>query len=99
MSRTRSYHFFFLFFLKGLGHVEDLAVAMANCIGRESITNGKVYNCQNTQAITFDGVAKAAGKVLGKEVEIIHYNPKEFTFPEGKKVRTILLLVLTDTKW
>ncbi|KAG7364803.1 NAD-dependent epimerase/dehydratase [Nitzschia inconspicua] len=71
--------------LTGLGHVEDLAVAMANCIGRESKTSGKVYNCQNSQAITFDGVAKAAGKVLGKEVEIIHYNPKEFTFPEGKK--------------
>jgi nucleoside-diphosphate-sugar epimerase len=71
----------------GLGHVEDLAVAMANCIGREGKTNGKVYNVQNTQAVTFDGVAKAAGKVLGKEVEVIHYDPKDFTFPEGKKVR------------
>jgi nucleoside-diphosphate-sugar epimerase len=72
--------------LTGLGHVEDLAVAMANVIGREDRTTGKVYNVQNTQAVTFDGVAKAAAKVCGKEVEIIHYNPKEFTFPEGKKV-------------
>lgn len=63
---------------------------MANCIGREDKTNGKVYNVQNTQAITFDGVAKAAGKVIGKDVEIIHYNPKDFTFPEGKKVRFLL---------
>jgi uncharacterized protein YbjT (DUF2867 family) len=79
----------------GLGHVEDLAVAMANCIGREDKTNGKVYNVQNTQAVTFDGVAKAAGKVIGKDVEIIHYNPKEFTFPEGKKASAQRQLLVT----
>lgn len=72
--------------LTGLGHVEDLAVAMANVIGREDRTTNKVYNVQNTQAITFDGVAKAAGTVCGKDVEIIHYEPKSYTFPEGKKV-------------
>jgi nucleoside-diphosphate-sugar epimerase len=72
--------------LTGLGHVEDLAVAMANVIGREDRTTGKVYNVQNTQAITFDGVAKAAAKVCGREAEIIHFEPKDFTFPEGKKV-------------
>jgi nucleoside-diphosphate-sugar epimerase len=71
--------------LTGLGHVEDLAVAMANVIDRESVTTGKVYNVQNTQAITFDGVAKTAAKVMGKSVEIVHYNPEEYTFPEGKK--------------
>jgi uncharacterized protein YbjT (DUF2867 family) len=81
--------------LEGFGHVEDLAVAMANCIGREDKTNGKVYNVQNTQAITFDGVAKAAGKVLGKNVEIIHYDPKEFSFPEGKKVSILVLDTVT----
>ena len=72
--------------LTGLGHVEDLAVAMANVIGREDRTTGNVYNVQNTQAITFDGVAKTAAKVVGKEAEIIHYEPKDFAFPEGKKV-------------
>ena len=71
--------------LTGLGHVEDLAVAMANVIDRESITNGKVYNVQNSQAITFDGVAKVAAKVMGKEAEIVHYEPKSLSFPEGKK--------------
>jgi nucleoside-diphosphate-sugar epimerase len=74
--------------LTGLGHVEDLAVAMANVMGRTDRTTGKVYNVQNTQAITFDGVAKAAAKVMGKELpcEIVHYNPKEFTsFPDGAK--------------
>ena len=71
--------------LTGLGHVEDLAVAMANVIDREKVTNGKVYNVQNTQAITFDGVAETAAKVMGKTIDIVHYNPKEYTFPEGKK--------------
>lgn len=72
--------------LTGLGHVADLAVAMANVVDRTDKTTGKAYNCQNTQAITFDGVAKAAAKVMGKsEPEIVHYDPKEFTFPEGKK--------------
>jgi nucleoside-diphosphate-sugar epimerase len=74
--------------LTGLGHVEDLAVAMANVIGREDRTTGNVYNVQNTQAITFDGVAKAAAKAAGldpSKVEIIHYDPKKVTFPEDKK--------------
>jgi nucleoside-diphosphate-sugar epimerase len=73
--------------LTGLGHVKDLAVAMANVIGRTSRTTGNVYNVQNTQAITFDGVVKAAAKVMGKEgsCEIVHYNPKDFTFPEDAK--------------
>lgn len=80
--------------LTGLGHVEDLAVAMANVIGREDRTTGKVYNVQNSKAITFDGVAKAAANVLGKSAEIIHYEPKEYTFPEGKKVRHIIIVVV-----
>mmetsp|Transcript_4464 Transcript_4464/g.10765 ORF Transcript_4464/g.10765 Transcript_4464/m.10765 type:complete len:352 (+) Transcript_4464:94-1149(+) len=71
--------------LTGLGHVEDLATAMANVIGREDRTTGKVYNLQNSQAISFDGVAKAAAAVVGKEAEIIHYNPDDISFPEGKK--------------
>mmetsp|Transcript_11385 Transcript_11385/g.21736 ORF Transcript_11385/g.21736 Transcript_11385/m.21736 type:complete len:349 (-) Transcript_11385:121-1167(-) len=71
--------------LTGLGHVQDLAVAMANVVDRHHITNGKVYNVQNSQAITFDGVAQTAAAVMGKTAEIVHYNPKDFTFPEGKK--------------
>jgi nucleoside-diphosphate-sugar epimerase len=72
--------------LTGLGHVDDLAVAMANVIDRTSRTTGKVYNVQNTQAITFDGVAKTAAKVMGRPgIEIVHYEPKEFDFPKDSK--------------
>ena len=72
--------------LTGLGHVQDLAVAMANVLDAGvGITHGKVYNVQNEQAITFNGVAAIAAKVMNKKAEIVHYNPKDFTFPEGKK--------------
>jgi len=74
--------------LTGFGHVKDLAVAMANVIGREKKTNGQVYNIQNTNAVTFDGACKVAAEVVGRnpdDVEIVHYNPKDFKFPEGKK--------------
>mmetsp|Transcript_26048 Transcript_26048/g.38175 ORF Transcript_26048/g.38175 Transcript_26048/m.38175 type:complete len:377 (+) Transcript_26048:227-1357(+) len=74
--------------LTGLGHVYDLSVAFCNVIGREQFTTGQVYNIQNTQAITFDGVAKAAAKAAGVDpsnVKIVHYNPDFYTFPKGKK--------------
>jgi nucleoside-diphosphate-sugar epimerase len=75
--------------LTGLGHVADLAVAMANVINRPvDVTNGKVYNVQNTQAVTFDGVAKMAAKVMGKkpdnDVELIHYSPSDYDFGKNK---------------
>jgi hypothetical protein len=65
-------------------HVEDLALAVANVIGRVDRTTMLLHN---TQAIsTFDGagVAKTA-KVTGKGCKIIHFNPNGFEFPEGKK--------------
>jgi len=74
--------------LTGLGHVEDLAVAMANVIGREDVTSGKSYNVQNSQAISFDGVVKTAAKAAGVDpstIKIVHYEPKNVEFPEGKK--------------
>lgn len=73
--------------LTGLGHVEDLAVAMANVIGREGRTTGQVYNVQSESAITFDGIAKAAAAAMGKEPKLVHYDAKAMKpkLPEGKK--------------
>lgn len=69
--------------LTGLGHVRDLASAMAACAGKPE-TYGEIYNIQDRNAVTFDGVAKLCAKAMGvPEPEIIHYNPKEFDF--GKK--------------
>jgi len=68
----------------GLGHVQDLAVAMAQVIDRTDKTTGKVYNVQNIQAITFDGVAQTAAKVMGRTVDIVHYDPKAIDFGSAK---------------
>ena len=43
--------------ITGLGHVEDLAVAMANVIGKE-VAKGKIYNIQDVNSATFEGLAK-----------------------------------------
>jgi len=72
--------------LTGLGHVKDLAVAMANVIGKPAAV-GKVYNVQDDVAISFDGLVKACAAAAGKDpesVEIVHYDPKEFNFGNKK---------------
>lgn len=62
--------------LTGLGHVRDLASAMAACAANEKAF-GQVYNIQDSAAVTFDGVAKLCAKAMGiAEPEIIHYDPK-----------------------
>ena len=40
--------------LTGLGHVEDLAIAMTQVIGKD-VTKGQIYNIQDTQSVTFTG--------------------------------------------
>ena len=69
--------------LTGLGHVRDLASAMAAC-ALNPVAYGQVYNVQGRTAVTFDGVARLCAKIMGKpEPEIVHYEPKEMDF--GKK--------------
>ncbi|KAJ8901407.1 hypothetical protein NDN08_007253 [Rhodosorus marinus] len=71
--------------LTGLGHVQDLAKAMAAVLGNEKAI-GQVYNIQDEKAITFDGIVRACAQAAGKDpasVEIVHYDPKDFDF--GKK--------------
>lgn len=69
--------------LTGLGHVRDLASAMAACALNPSAYS-QVYNIQDRTAVTFDGVARLCAKAMGKsDPEIVHYNPKEYDF--GKK--------------
>ncbi|GAP94562.1 NAD-dependent epimerase/dehydratase family protein [Leptolyngbya sp. NIES-2104] len=64
------------------GHVQDLAAAMANVLGNETAI-GQIYNVSGDRAVTFDGLARACGDAIGKEVKIVHYDPKQFDF--GKK--------------
>ena len=60
-----------------LGHVHDLATAMARCIGVDAAAN-RTYNCSGRQGITFRGLVHAAAIAAGKDpaaVEIRGFDP------------------------
>jgi nucleoside-diphosphate-sugar epimerase len=72
--------------LTGLGHVRDLASAMAAAAVNPGVSTGQVYNIQDRNAVTFDGFARMCATAMGRDgdsVEIIHYDPVDFDF--GKK--------------
>ena len=70
--------------LTGLGHVEDLAVAMAQIIGRPHAV-GQIYNIQDEQSATFEGIAQLCAQAAGKELAGVKlYNAKSFDFGEKK---------------
>jgi nucleoside-diphosphate-sugar epimerase len=71
--------------LTGLGHVRDLASAMAAVAARPDVSVGQVYNIQDRQAVTFDGVATLCAAAMGKTAPVIlHYDPKDFDFGKRK---------------
>ncbi|MBM5809285.1 MAG: NAD-dependent epimerase/dehydratase family protein [Cyanobacteria bacterium M_surface_9_m1_291] len=60
-----------------LGHVRDLASAMARCIGVDAAAN-RLYNCSGRQGITFRGLVHAAAVAAGRDpesVEIRSFDP------------------------
>ena len=69
-----------------LGHVADLARAMAAVLGNEKAI-GQIYNISGDRYVTFDGLAKSCAIAAGKspeEVKLVHYNPKDFDFGKRK---------------
>ena len=72
--------------ITGLGHVEDLAVAMANVIGRPQAV-GKCYNVQDEQSVTFEGLVKLCAAAMEKDpasVDIKFYDKGDFDFGKLK---------------
>ena len=58
---------------------------MAAVLGNEQAI-GQIYNISGERYVTFDGLAKACAVAAGKsadDLNIIHYDPKQFDF--GKK--------------
>jgi nucleoside-diphosphate-sugar epimerase len=53
-----------------LGHVDDLAEAMARCIDVEAAAN-RIYNCSGSQGVTFKGLIQAAAVACGKDPEAL----------------------------
>jgi len=49
-----------------LGHVNDLASAMARCIEVDAAAN-RIYNCSGALGITFRGLVHAAARAAGKD--------------------------------
>jgi len=47
-----------------LGHVDDLAMAMARCLEVEAATN-RIYNCSGRQGVTLLGLVDAAARACG----------------------------------
>lgn len=72
--------------LTQLGHVHDLAVAMAAVLGNQTAI-GQIYNISGEKAVTFDGLARACAEAAGKDpqaLKIVHYDPKAFDFGKAK---------------
>ncbi|WP_017299031.1 NAD-dependent epimerase/dehydratase family protein [Nodosilinea nodulosa] len=72
--------------LTQLGHVQDLAAAMAAVLGNETAI-GQIYNISGEKAVTFDGLARACATAAGKDpgsLQIVHYDPKAFDFGKAK---------------
>ncbi len=81
-----------------LGHVADLAEAMALSIGVEAAAN-RIYNCSGVQGITFRGLVAAAARACGQDpaaVEIRRFDPAGLD-PKARKAFPLRLAhFLTD---
>lgn len=69
-----------------LGHVKDLAQAMAAVLGNPQAV-GQIYNVSGERYVTFDGLARACAEAAGKSadtLQIVHYDPKKFDFGKRK---------------
>lgn len=81
-----------------LGHVNDLATAMARCIEVEASTN-RIYNCSGRQGITFRGLVLAAARAAGVDpaaVEIRSFDPSGLDKKARKAFPLRLAHFLTD---
>lgn len=73
-------------YITQLGHVEDLAAAMAQVLGCKQAI-GQIYNVSGDRYVTFDNLARACAVAMGKSpenVKIVHYDPKSFDFGKRK---------------
>ena len=69
-----------------LGHVEDLAEAMARCIDVEAAAN-RIYNCSGKLGITFLGLIRSAARACGRDpdtVELRSFDPSGLD-PKARK--------------
>jgi len=81
-----------------LGHVNDLAAAMARCLEVEAAAN-RIYNCSSRQGISFRGLVQAAARACGQDpaaVEIRSFDPADLDKKARKAFPLRLAHFLTD---
>jgi len=72
--------------LTHFGHVADLARAMI-AAAETPAAAGEIFNISGPRAVTFDGLARACASAAGKspaDLNLVHYNPKQFDFGKSK---------------
>ena len=82
-----------------LGHVKDLATAMARSIEVEAAAN-RIYNCTGSQGVSFRGLVAAAARAAGKDpaaVAIRSFDPAGLDKKARKAFPLRLAHFLTDT--
>jgi nucleoside-diphosphate-sugar epimerase len=82
-----------------LGHVNDLATAMARCIEVEAACN-RIYNCSGNQGITFAALVAAAARACGQDPARVQLKPFAIEGLDGKARKCFPLRLshfLTDT--
>lgn len=73
-------------YITQLGHVKDLAQAMAAALGNPQAV-GQIYNVSGDRYVTFDGLARTCAAAVGKApdtLQLVHYDPKQFDFGKRK---------------
>ena len=83
-----------------LGHVNDLATAMALSIGVDAAAN-RIYNCSSVQGISFRGLVAAAARACGKDpdtVETRSFDPSALDKKARKAFPLRLAHFLTDVQ-
>jgi nucleoside-diphosphate-sugar epimerase len=81
-----------------VGHVADLASAMARCIEVEAAAN-RIYNCSGRQGVTFRGLVASAARAAGRDpeaVEIRSFDPAGLDKKARKAFPLRLAHFLTD---
>lgn len=82
-----------------LGHVRDLAAAMARCIEVDTSTN-RIYNCTGSKGVTFRGLVDAAARACGQDpadVDVRSFDPAGLDKKARKAFPLRLAHFLTDT--
>jgi dTDP-glucose 4,6-dehydratase len=83
-----------------VGHVEDLAEAMARCLEVEAATN-RIYNCSCLHGITFEALVSAAARACGRDPGSVQRRPFDPTGLDPKARKAFPLRMahfLTDVQ-